>query len=387
MMQHKDSFGNKSIKVPFFYPSIDDADKKAVSDALELPLLTDGPRLLEFESKFAKLTGAKYAIGVSNATSALHLSLKALGIGKGDEVIMPDMTFVATASSVLITGATPVLTDVKKDDMNISIESIKKSITSKTKAILPVHFAGKACNITEIMKIAKKHNLAIIEDCAHAIGARYQNKHVGTSGDAGCFSFYPTKNITTLEGGMVVTNSKKIEQYVRTIRNHGITKSLKQRFSGGKPWDYDVSEPGYNYRMDEIRAALGTSQLKRLSQLNSQRKKAYQYYNLKLKEIDGIITPTFSNTGDHVFHLYIIKVLKKYGFSRDALFEKLQKNGIRSSVHYKPLHKFTVFSKYAKVYDVLTNSSELYEQILSLPFYPAMSKKEQDSVVRCIKPD
>lgn len=297
------------------------------------------------------------------------------------------MTFVATASSVLITGATPVLTDVKKDDMNISIESIKKSITSKTKAILPVHFAGKACNITEIMKIAKKHNLAIIEDCAHAIGARYQNKHVGTSGDAGCFSFYPTKNITTLEGGMVVTNSKKIEQYVRTIRNHGITKSLKQRFSGGKPWDYDVSEPGYNYRMDEIRAALGTSQLKRLSQLNSQRKKAYQYYNLKLKEIDGIITPTFSNTGDHVFHLYIIKVLKKYGFSRDALFEKLQKNGIRRSVHYKPLHKFTVFSKYAKVYDVLTNSSELYEQILSLPFYPAMSKKEQDSVVRCIKPD
>ncbi len=382
--EHKDAFANKSIKVPFFYPSINKKDRDAVVEALKSPLLTDGPKLVEFESAFSKLTSSKFAIGVSNATSALQLSLKALRIGWGDEVIIPDMTFVATASSVLLTGATPVLVDVEKEDMNISVDSIQRSITKRTKAIIPVHFAGKVCKIQEIMKIAKKNNLVVIEDCAHAIGARYKGKHVGTFGNAGCFSFYPTKNITTLEGGMIVTNSKKTSDYVKAARNHGITKSLKQRFSGGKPWDYDVTEPGYNYRLDEIRATLGISQLERLSRLNLQRKKAYKYYNFKLNEINGIITPQYSDRGDHVFHLYIIKILKNYGLSRDGLFAKLQQIGIRTSVHYKPLHKFTVFKKRAKIYDKLENSNQLYNQILSLPFYPTITRKEQDFIVKCI---
>lgn len=382
--EHKDAFGNKFIRVPFFYPAINEKDRNAVVEALKSPLLTDGPKLVEFESVFSKLTSSKFAIGVSNATSALQLSLKALRIGLGDEVIIPDMTFVATASSVLLTGATPVLVDVEKDDMNISVDSIQKSITKKTKAIIPVHFAGKVCKIHEIMKIAKKNNLVVIEDCAHAIGANSRGRHVGTFGDAGCFSFYPTKNITTLEGGMIITDSKIIFDYVKAARNHGITKSLKQRFSGDKPWDYDVTEPGYNYRMDEIRASLGISQLKRLFQLNTKRKKAYKYYNSKLNEIEGITVPQYSDQGDHVFHLYIIKILERYGLSRDALFEKLQQKGIRTSVHYKPLHKFTVFKKRAKIYDKLENSKQLYSQILSLPFYPTISRKEQDFIVKCI---
>ena len=199
----------KGIKnnISFFKPWITKEDKKAVMDALDNSLLTDGPILREFENKFAKFTNAKYAIGVSNATSALFLSLKALGIGKGDEIIIPDITFVATANAVLQTGATPIFADVEKNSMNISTKSIIKNITSKTKGIIPVHFAGRVCDMKNISKIAKKNNIVVIEDCAHAIGARLNKKHVGTFGNVGCFSFYPTKNITTIEGGMIITNS------------------------------------------------------------------------------------------------------------------------------------------------------------------------------------
>ena len=381
----KDAFNDPSIKVPFILPQITNDDKKSINDALQSPMLTDGPILRQFEYAFAKFTGAKYAVGVSNGTSALQLSLKALNIGRGDEVIIPDMTFVATASAVLLTGATPVLVDVNDNDLNISPNSIKNSITSKTKAILPVHFAGKICNIMKIKKIAHKHGLFIIEDCAHAIGAKKETKHVGTFGEAGCFSFYPTKNFTTIEGGMVITNSKKIATYVRTVRNHGITKSLQQRFSKGKPWDYDIFEPGYNYRLDEIRSALGISQLRRIKKMNLQRKNIFKYYNLKLRSIKGITIPVLPPNEEHACHLYVLQIHKEYGMTRNDLFLKLLKNGIRSSVHYKPLHKFSVFKKLAKVHDSLINSKELYKKIISLPLYSQISKNEQDKVIHCIK--
>ena len=385
-MQDKkqDVFKNSKIKVPFFYPSISKEDQLAVKNALNLPLLTDGPLLRKFEDNFAKFTGAKYAIGVSNATSALHLSLKSLGVTRGDEVIIPDMTFVATASSVLFTGATPVVADID-NDLNISIESIEKSITKKTKAILPVHFAGKICNIDKIKKIAKNNNLKIIEDCAHAIGTRKKGKHAGTFGDAGCFSFYPTKNFTTIEGGMIITNSKDVAKYVLTARNHGLTRSLSNRFSSGKPWDYDVVEPGYNYRLDEIRSALGVNQLKRIKKLNLQRKNAAKYYYSKLKAVEGIESPEILNNNNHVYHLHIIKIKKSFGISRDDLFKKLLSEGIRTSVHYKPLHKFTMFTKKGKIYDDIINSEKAYSEIISLPMYPNITKKEQDAVIQTIK--
>lgn len=383
-MRIRDAFNNNSIKVPFFSPEITFQDKKSVNNALNSTLLTDGPKLGEFEDKFARFTGAKYAVGVSNATSALHLSLKACGIGKNDEVIIPDMTFVATASAVLLSNATPVLADVEKDDLNISIKSIEESISSRTKAILPVHFAGKACNMNKIKKIADKHDLLIIEDCAHAVGSRINDKHVGTFGNAGCFSFYPTKNITTLEGGMVITNSKKTADYVKTLRNHGILKSLSERYSHGRPWEYDVLEPGYNYRLDEIRAALGINQLKRIEQINARRRRAFEYYNKKLATKNGIVTPIIPKDSSHAFHLYIIRVLKEYGISRDRLFEKLLEKGIRSSVHYKPIHEFAVFRNKAKIKSSLENSKQLYKEILTLPLYPQISKNLQDLVVRNI---
>jgi len=286
-----DVFNDSHIKVPFVLPEITNEDKKAILSTLNQNLLTDGPKLREFENKFAKFTGAKYAIGVSNATAALQLSLKAIGIGKGDEVIVPDLTFVASANAILFTGATPIIADIDKEDYNISIDSIKNSLTNKTKAIMPVHFTGKSCKMYKIRNIAKKNNIRIIEDCAHAIGSRLGKKHVGTFGDAGCFSFYPTKNITTLEGGMVITNSKKNSEAIKALRNHGITKSYKDRFTKGKPWEYDVIIPGYNYRLDEIRSALGISQLKRIAKNNLKRKKAALYYNSKLKNNESVIIP------------------------------------------------------------------------------------------------
>lgn len=384
-IRNKDAFNNKSIKVPFFLPQITSDDRKIIQSVLKNTLLTDGPILRNFESAFSKFTNTKYAIGVSNATSALHLSLKALGIKKGDEVIIPDITFIATSSAIMLTGATPVLTDVNDDDFNISIKSIRKNITSKTKAILPVHFAGQSCDIKKIAKLARSNGLLLIEDCAHALGTKFENKHVGTFGNAGCFSFYPTKNITTIEGGMIITNSKKIAEYVTSARNHGLTKSLMNRFSKGKPWDYDVIEAGYNYRLDEIRSALGINQLKRIRKINLQRKNACDYYNSKLKNIKGLIIPNYPKNSLSSYHLYIIKITNDFKLSRDQLFKKLLDSGIRTSVHYKPLHEFTILKTKGKIKDKLKVSKKLYDEMLSLPLYQNIIKKEQNLVIDCIK--
>jgi len=384
-IKSKDAFNNKSIKVPFFLPQITSDDRKIIQSVLKNTLLTDGPILRNFESAFSKFTNTKYAIGVSNATSALHLSLKAVGIKKGDEVIIPDITFIATSSAIMLTGATPVLTDVNDDDFNISIKSIRKNITSKTKAILPVHFAGQSCDIKKIAKLARSNDLLLIEDCAHALGTKFENKHVGTFGNVGCFSFYPTKNITTIEGGMIITNSKKIAEYVTSARNHGLTKSLVSRFSKGKPWDYDVIEAGYNYRLDEIRSALGINQLKRIRAINLQRKNACDYYNSKLKNIKGLIIPNYPKNSLSSYHLYIIKITNDFKLSRDQLFRKLLDSGIRTSVHYKPLHEFTILKTKGKIKDKLKVSKKLYDEILSLPLFQNIIRKEQNLVIDCIK--
>ena len=374
------------MKIPFFLPEIKNEDKKVIIKSLNSSYLTDGPQLKKFEKKFAKFTNSRFAVGVSNATSALLLSLKAIDIQKGDEVIIPDMTFIATASAVILSGATPVLADIKRDDLTLMPESVEKCINSKTKAILPVHFAGFPCDMKRIKKIAKKNNLKIIEDCAHAIGTLYEDKHAGTIGDVGCFSFYPTKNITTLEGGMIITNNKKYFEYTKKARNHGITRSLDQRYSKGLPWDYDVMESGYNFRLDEIRSSLGINQLKRIKKINSKRKKICQYYNDGLGKIEGIYVPElFPNNGERSCHLYIIQIGKKFSLSRNSLVKKLKASGITTTVHYKPLHEFSVMKKYAKIYDKLNNSKQVYKEILSLPLYLGLTMKEQDYIINQLR--
>lgn len=385
MTKKIDPFTNSKNNIPFFLPHLTKDDIHALITALKSPLLTDGPKLELFEKKFASFTGAKYAIGVSNATSALHLALKSIGVGKNDEVIIPNLTFVATANAVILCGATPVLADVSPIDLNISPKSIEENISKKSKAIIPVHFAGKSCDMKSIKKLAKKNNLSIVEDSAHALGTTLQNKHAGIWGDAGCFSFYPTKNLTTIEGGMVITNNKKIYDKVKSLRNHGLTRNLSQRYSSGHPWEYDIDEPGYNYRLDEIRSSLGLNQLNKLRRLNKIRKQVANYYDSKLKNINGIsLLKNITNSQDSN-HLYIIKIQKDYGISRDELFENLKNMGIRTTVHYKPLNHFHGLKKFVKFYGSLKNSEKLYDEIISLPFYPHIPKKDQNFVIGAIK--
>jgi len=367
--------------VPLFQPWISSKDAKYTSSILKKSQLTDGPLLRELEVKFSKFTDSKYAIGVSNGTAALHLSLMSLDIGKGDEVIIPDMTFVATANAVINCGAAPVLVDVNPS-LNISVESIKKAITKNTKAIIPVHFAGLSCSMSEISRLAKTKNLHIIEDCAHSLGTFYGTKHVGTFGDTGCFSFYPTKNITSIEGGMVITNSKKLAETIQSLRNHGLSRNLIQRNKIEKPWIYDIKKPGYNYRLDELRSGLAISQLRRIKEISSHRIKAAKYYTKKLKGKRGIEIMNIDKIKDHVFHLFIIKITKEFGLSRDEIHTKLFKKGIRTTVHYKPLHLFSYLKKPSQNQIKFQNSTKAYHECLTIPLFPTISKKQQDYVMQ-----
>jgi len=380
----KDFFKDSTIKFPAYEPWISKDDKLTVNKTLGQSMLTLGPQLEKFEAAFCKYTKSKYAIAVSNCTAGLHLSLKALGIKEHDEVIIPDLTFVADASAILSCNAKPVIVDINENDFFLSITNLKKNITKRTKAIIPVHIYGQVCNIDEVLDVALDNNLKIIEDCAHAVGTFHNSKHVGTLGNTGCFSFYPTKNITTAEGGMVITNSKKIADKVRQLRSHGMSKSLKSRYSSEYPWIFDITEPGYNYRLDEIRASLGISQLKRIKKINELRKNAAFYYHSKLQNISGIVLPDMVNNKTHSYHLYTIRITKLFKLSRNQLFKKLKQAGIRTTVYWMPMHKYTAFRKFANLSDV-KNTSKIYNEILALPLFPSITKKHQDNVIKIIK--
>ena len=380
----KDFFKDSKIKFPAYEPWISKEDEKIINKTLKQSMLTLGPQLEKFESDFCRYSKAKYAIAVSNCTAALHLSLMALGLKENDEVIIPDLTFVADANAVLACNAKPVVADINKENFFLSISSIKKNITKKTKAIIPVHIYGQVCNIDEILDLAKDNNLKVVEDCAHAVGTFHKSKHVGTLGSTGCFSFYPTKNITTAEGGMVTTNSKEIAEKVRQLRSHGMTKSLKSRYSSEYPWVFDIVEPGYNYRLDEIRSALGITQLKRIKKINELRKKASLYYHKNLQNIPGIILPDMVEDQSHSYHLYTIRVTKPYKLSRNKLYKKLKDNGIRTTVYWMPIHEYAAYRKFAKKSSIV-NTTKTYDEILALPLFPNISKKHQDAVIRVIK--
>jgi len=380
----KDFFKDSKIKFPAYEPWISGDDKKIINKTLSQSMLTLGPQLEKFEADFCKYSKSKYAIAVSNCTAALHLSLMALGIGKDDEVIIPDLTFVADANAVLACNAKPVVADINKENFFLSISNVKRNITKRTKAIIPVHIYGQVCNIKEILDLARDYNLKVVEDCAHAVGTFHKSKHVGTLGNTGCFSFYPTKNITTAEGGMVTTNSKIIAEKVRQLRSHGMTKSLKSRYSSEYPWVFDIVEPGYNYRLDEIRSALGITQLKRIKKINELRKKVSLYYHKNLKNISGIVLPDMVNDKTHSYHLYTIRVTKPFKLSRNQLYKKLKDNGIRTTVYWMPIHEYAAYRKFAKKSSIV-NTSKTYDEILALPLFPNISKKHQDAVIKVIK--
>lgn len=366
-------------RVPFFDLDLGEDEINAVVNVLKSNWLTSGPRIEEFEAAFVNAVGCNStAIAVSSATAALHLSLLCLDIGPGDEVIVPSLTFVACANVIRYVGATPVFADITSDrDWNISLQDFENKITNRTRAVIAVHYAGYACNIESLVEIAKNHNIKVIEDCSHSPIAIWNGKHVGTFGDIGCYSFFSNKNMTTAEGGMLVTYHQEIANRSRMLRSHGITSSTYQRFKG-HVYGYDVAEIGYNYRLDEIRAALGIQQLQKLKQYNIMRKSRVIKYRELLAEImPNIIIPFSSRLDDSSYHIFPI-LIPSAGKSRNEVLSLMGQLGIQCSVHYRPIHTFTAYQDYS-VDLPITNS--IYEYIITLPLFPNMTDDQINYVV------
>jgi len=372
-----------SMKVPYFIPWINNDDKKSILKSLENRWLTGGPLLKKFENKTGKFIGTEYAIGVSNATSALHLSLLSLGIGSGDEVILPTLTFAATENAVLYCKAKPVLADIDPNTFNILPHEITKKITKRTKAILVVHYGGQSCDMNKILKIAKKYKLHIVEDCAHAFGSTYEGKKCGSIGKTGCFSFYPTKIITTGEGGMITTNQENLKKKITILRSQGVSVDPLDR-EKKKSWHYDVIDLGFNYRLDEIRSSLGLSQIKRVNKINELRIKIAQKYNKRIKKIKGLTIPLTSPNRNHIYHLYTLKIENDYHLSRDELIQKFQKKGIGYSIQYTPLHLMS-YNKNRFNKNLFPNADKIKDKIISLPIFPRMINKQIDYVLSALK--
>jgi len=373
------------MKVPYFLPWITPKDKKAVMKVLDQRWLTNGPTLKKFEERIQKFIGSKYASGVGSATQGLHLVMRSLGIGPNDEVIVPTFTFAASANSVSFCGAEPVLADVDQETFNITAKDIKKKISKKTKAIIDVQYAGQSCDMDELSYIAENYHLKVVEDCAHALGSTYKNKKCGNIGTAGCFSFYPTKVITTGEGGMVTTNNTKISKKVIQLKNQGMSILPTKREKTAQ-WRYDVVDLGYNYRLDEIRASLGLSQLQRIDEINKKRKAIAEKYDKLVSKIKGISIPKTSSDRNHIYHLYTIKLEKDYHLTRDQLFNKLHKNGIGTSVQYYPLHLMSYnIHNYKNKKNDFPNANALKDKVLCLPIFPTMTSKQIEYVVSKLK--
>ncbi len=368
-------------RIPLADLDYGEAEEQAVLQVLRRRWLTMGALTQEFEDEFARLVGAKHALAVSNATVALHLACLALGIGPGDEVIAPSLTFVATTNSVLYTGAEVRFAEiVGPQDFNISPESIERQITPRTKAITVVHYGGYPCQMKAILEIAARRGLAVIEDAAHAPGAYLDGRHLGTWGDVGCFSFFSNKNLSTGEGGMVVTNRDDIAEMVRVLRSHGMTSLTWDRHRGHAS-TYDVTALGYNYRIDEIRAALGLAQLHKLADNNARRGEITRRYWASLAET-GIGLPFQASDGDPSYHIF--PILLPDSADRQVFMDHLKSLKIQTSIHYPPIH---LFSYYRQRYPGLTLpiTETIASREVTLPLYPGMSDELVDIVIASVK--
>lgn len=355
----------------------------AVVEVLKSKWLSMGLVTQKFEQEFAKYLGVKYAFAVSSGTAALHIACRVLGIREGDEVIVPSLTFVATANAVLYCGAKPVFADITSlDNFNISPDDIQEKITNKTKAIIVVHYGGYPCDMRAIMEIAEDYKLKVIEDSAHAIGAEYEGKKCGTFGDVGCFSFFANKNLATGEGGMIVTNDDKLAEKIRIIRSHGMTALTWDRFKGHS-YTYDVVDLGYNYRLTEIASALGLIQLKKLDKNNEKRKKIVEEYIKKLKKFSEIYIPFKNFKGKSSYH--ILPILLTENIDRFEFMKRLREKGIQTSVHYPPIHLFTYYRRLFGFREgILPKTEYVGKHEVTLPLHPLMKGEDIEYVVGCI---
>ncbi len=373
--------------IPFFRPTIGEAEIESVVETLRSGWLTTGPKVRQFETAFAERVGARHGIAVNSATSALQLALEALGISAGDEVLLPSMTFAATGEVVVHHRARPVLVDCRPDTLNIDPEDLQRKITSRTKAVIPVHYGGQPCNMDRIREIARSHNLKVIEDAAHALPARYGDQTIGTIGDVTCFSFYANKTITTGEGGMITTDNDQLAERMRMMTLHGISKDAWKRFSAEGSWYYEILAPGYKANMTDIAAALGICQLDRCDEFWEARRRCAQSYNAAFADVPEVAVPHVELDRQHAWHLYVIQLqLDRLSIDRNAFIQELNGAGVGASVHYTPLHMHPYYrDTFSYQPDDLPNAKAAYERIISLPIYPTLSETDQNYVVDTVK--
>lgn len=359
--------------IPYGRQSIDEDDIQAVVDVLRSDYLTTGPKVVEFEQVVADYVGAKYAVAVSNGTAALHIACLAAGIKKGDEVITSPITFAASANCVLYCGGKPVFADIKADTYNIDPEDIERKITSKTKAIIPVHYTGQPCEMDAITQIAKKHNLLVIEDGAQAISAEYKKRRIGSISDMTTFSFHPVKPVTTGEGGMVTTNSEELYERLKLYRTHGITREEDSLQNNDGPWYYEQLELGYNYRITDVQCALGISQMKKLNRFAEHRRKLANQYDKEFANNLNIITPYQHPDCLSSYHLYMIQVPAQI---RKVVFEKLRGVGIGVNVHYIPVYKHPYYQSHGYEQVCCPNAEIFYAGAITLPLFANMTEEQ-----------
>jgi len=369
-------------RIPLADVDFDQDEYEAVEAVLKSKWLTMGAVTQQFEQDFSEFTKIEHCIAVSNCTAGLHLAMVVLGIGEGDEVIVPSLSFVATANAVRYTGAKPIFADISgSDDLNISPASILSRISPKTKAIIVMHYGGYTCDLNEILALAKDHHLYVVEDAAHAVGASLNGKHLGGWGDIGCFSFFPNKNMTTAEGGIVATNNAELASKIRLLRSHGMTSVTWDRHQG-HAWSYDVVDLGYNYRIDEIRSALGIVQLKKLRKNNQKRRwLTEEYWRCLELKVPEVCLPFRGHRGEPACHLMPI-VLPK-GTNRTVIMERLKERGIQTSIHYPPIHLFSYYKR-PDGNQSLEITEDLAKRELTLPLFPGMEVEDVKLVVNAL---
>ncbi len=373
--------------LPPFSPYLGEEEWNEVLDTLKSGWITMGPKTRTFEQLFAEYVGSRYAIAVSSCTAGLHLALVAGNIGPGDEVITTPLTFCSTANVVVHQGAVPILVDVRADTFNIDPEQIRSKLSPRTRAVIPVHLGGQPCEMDEIRAVAQEHELMVVEDAAHATGAKYRDRMIGTIGDVTVFSFYAIKNLTTGEGGMITTEDEQLAERMRMLRLHGISSDAWKRYSAEGSWYYEVLFPGYKYNMTDIQASLGIHQLARQEDFLEVRQRYAQMYNDAFRDLPAITPPVVKDHVRHAWHLYIVRLdLGRLTVDRAQFMEALRRENIGTSVHFIPLHLHPYYrQRFAFNKGDFPVAESLYESFVTLPLYPKMSVHDVHDVIAAVR--
>ena len=374
--------------LPFSTPTIDDDEINEVVDSLKSGWITTGPKVKRFEDAFKAYVGSPYAIPLSSATAGLHLTLLALGIKEGDEIITTPMTFASTVSMIILCGATPVLADIEPGTLNIDPDRIKEKISPRTRAVIPVHFAGQSCDMDPIFALAREHGLTVIEDAAHAAGTEYKGRRIGSLDSISIFSFHPNKNITTGEGGMVCTADEALAEEISLLKFHGMSREAWKRFAASGTPNYDILLPGFKYNMMDIQAAIGIHQLPKLDRFIDQRTVIAEQYNREFADVAELALPAYAPYDQrHAWHLYTPLVrIEKLDIDRDQFMAELKKHNIGSGLHYKAIHHHPYYRDFLGITDDdLPVASYASERILSLPLFPRMTADDVADVVAAVK--